>query len=281
MTNFTVADATCIACGQCVRDCLPGALQMQDERPVMADEARCMRCLHCLAVCPTGAVSMLGHSPEQSTPLKGRWPTPEQVGALIKGRRSVRRYKQENVDPALLRQVLDVTAHAPTGTNSRKLLVTVIDDKAVMDAFRREVYERLDAKKKAGTLPDMHRRDFFELAPLLWREKGRDMIFRNAPHAVLVSCDKQASCVDQDPLIYLSYYELAAQSAGLGTLWCGLLYWALQLMLPELLPRVGIPDTHQLGYAMLFGYPDVHYARTVERGPAEVHRLRWPAGAGQ
>ena len=29
-----------------------------------------------------------------------------------------------------------------------------------------------------------------------------------------------------------------AQSAGLGTVWCGLLYWCLRLVLPDLLPRL-------------------------------------------
>ena len=43
-----------------------------------------------------------------------------------------------------------------------------------------------------------------------------------------------------------------AQARGIGTLWCGLLYWCLRDVLPDFLPRLGIPDTHQLGYAMLF-----------------------------
>lgn len=84
-----------------------------------------------------------------------------------------------------------------------------------------------------------------------------------------------APCREQDSLIYLSYFELMAQSAGLGTVWCGLLYWCLRLVLPELLPRLGIPETHELGYAMLFGSPAVHYMRTAEHGPAEIHRVVW------
>ena len=276
MLHFTVDKELCVSCGACAEDCLPQAIQMEGEYPSIPNEEHCMRCLHCLAVCPTGAISILGHDPAESEPLKGRLPAPEQVATLMKGRRSVRRYKQENVDPALLRRVLDVAAHAPTGVNARQLWVTVIDDTASMDAFRKEVYQRLEDLVRENRMPENPRRQFFSSAPELWR-KGLDPIFRHAPHCVLVSNAKDAPYREQDSLIYLSYFELMAQSGGLGTVWCGLLYWCLRLVLPELIPRLGIPETHELGYAMLFGSPAVQYQRTAERGPADVHRVIWPA----
>ena len=276
MLHFTVDKELCVSGGACAEDCLPQAIQMEGEYPSIPNEEHCMRCLHCLAVCPTGAISILGHDPAESEPLKGRLPAPEQVATLMKGRRSVRRYKQENVDPALLRRVLDVAAHAPTGVNARQLWVTVIDDTASMDAFRKEVYQRLEDLVRENRMPENPRRQFFSSAPELWR-KGLDPIFRHAPHCVLVSNAKDAPCREQDSLIYLSYFELMAQSGGLGTVWCGLLYWCLRLVLPELIPRLGIPETHELGYAMLFGSPAVQYQRTAERGPADVHRVIWPA----
>ena len=276
MLHFTVDKELCVSCGACAEDCLPQAIQMEGEYPSIPNEEHCMRCLHCLAVCPTGAISILGHDPAESEPLKGRLPAPEQVATLMKGRRSVRRYKQENVDPALLRRVLDVAAHAPTGVNARQLWVTVIDDTASMDAFRKEVYQRLEDLVRENRMPENPRRQFFSSAPELWR-KGLDPIFRHAPHCVLVSNAKDAPCREQDSLIYLSYFELMAQSGGLGTVWCGLLYWCLRLVLPELIPRLGIPETHELGYAMLFGSPAVQYQRTAERGPADVPRVIWPA----
>ena len=90
---------------------------------------------------------------------------------------------------------------------------------------------------------------------------------------MIVANAKNATCVEQDPLIYLSYFELMAQARGIGTLWCGLLYWCLRDVLPDFLPRLGIPDTHQLGYAMLFGYPSINYRRTVETRSALVRPL--------
>ena len=109
----------------------------------------------------------------------------------------------------------------------------------------------------------------------MWKEEKRDLIFRNAPHFLLVSNSAEASCVAQDPFIFLSYFELMAQTKGVGTVWCGLLYWALKDLMPDLLPRLGIPDNYTLGYAMLFGYPAFSYYRTVERDSAPINMVDW------
>ncbi len=274
MIDFKVDESLCVSCGACVKDCLHQALRM-DMYPVMVDEGHCIRCQHCLAVCPTGAVSIMGTAASDCTPLAGNIPEPRQLDTLFKGRRSVRHYKRENVSPALLQELLDSAAYAPTGSNAQNLLVSVVDDIAAMDAFREAVYLRLDELAETGAMPDCQRRAFFLSAGKLWKAGGWDGIFRSAPHCVIVANAKNATCVEQDPLIYLSYFELMAQARGIGTLWCGLLYWCLRDVLPDFLPRLGIPDTHQLGYAMLFGYPSINYRRTVEARSALVRHIGW------
>lgn len=160
MTDFRLDKDLCVSCGACVRDCLHGCLRME-QYPVLADERQCLRCQHCLAVCPTGAISIFGRDPAASVPLEGRFPDPAALDALMRGRRSVRRYRQENVDPELLREVLESAAHAPTGGNKRKLVVSVVDDIAVRDAFREEVYRRLAWLVAEGAMPQTPRPGFF------------------------------------------------------------------------------------------------------------------------
>ena len=106
------------------------------------------------------------------------------------------------------------------------------------------------------------------------RRKTRPHLQKRAA-LLLISNDNDASCVLQDPFIFLSYFELMAQNSGVGTLWCGLLYWALKDILPDLLPKLGIPENHTLGYAMLFGYPAFSYYRTVERDTAPINVVNW------
>ena len=179
MIDFKVDESLCVSCGACVKDCLHQALRM-DTYPVMVDEGHCIRCQHCLAVCPTGAVSIMGTAASDCTPLAGNIPEPRQLDTLFKGRRSVRHYKRENVSPALLQELLDSAAYAPTGSNAQNLLVSVVDDIAAMDALREAVYLRLDELAETGAMPDCQRRAFFLSAGKLWKAGGWDGIFRSA-----------------------------------------------------------------------------------------------------
>lgn len=58
-----------------------------------------------------------------------------------------------------------------------------------------------------------------------------------------------------------------AHSMGLGTVWLGLLKWALNGYFPELATKLGIPEDHEIGYCMAIGEPAVQYHRTVQRTP--------------
>jgi len=267
MKNFIIDKELCIKCGLCAKDCPTSALTM-DEFPVLNEDV-CFGCGHCLAVCPTGALSILGKCPAESTPLGENLPSAEQMEMLIKGRRSIRHYLDENVDSESIQKLLDTASHAPTGGNAQSVQFTVIDNKDTMNAFRKEFYEKF-----ANVLPEKipegdHMLEFLALAVNKYKENGTDIILRKAPHMVITSCPKDAPCPEADVHIAMTYLELMAQSMGLGTLWDGLMKAAL-LNLPGLLVRLGIPEDHELGYVMLLGKPAVKYKRTIERGSANV-----------
>lgn len=268
MLQFVVSSDLCTQCGECVLDCPARIIEMSDgNAPVVLpeNEAECMQCQHCLTVCPTGAISILGHDPRMSVPLDAEHlPTLDQVSVLVRGRRSVRRYKDENVDPALLERLLADAANAPTGVNARKLTFHLIDDKEVQARFRQRALERIIAADRAGSLPESAR--YLKRIVTLWESEGRDLLFRGAPHALIVTAPPDAPCPEQDVVIALAYFELLAQSAGLGTVWWGMLSWVLET-LPDLKELLGIPADHKY-YAMLFGVPSYRYARTAQRDDA-------------
>jgi nitroreductase/NAD-dependent dihydropyrimidine dehydrogenase PreA subunit len=272
MFNFRVDEVRCIQCGECAADCPAGVIAM-DGFPKFNEDGGCFRCQHCLAICPTGAVSILGKDPDQSQPLAGTFPSPDQMEALIKGRRSVRRYSDEDVAPALIDEILDIVCYAPTGVNAQGVLFTVVKERTVMNALRQEVMGRLGRLKESGGLPDGFIGQYMGWAVKVWSEEGRDIIFRGAPHLLVTSAPKESPCPGQDTLIALTTFQLMAHSHGLGTVWDGLFMMAHSLC-PELTGRLGIPDSHLVGYAMAFGKPAVTYQRTVQRGPAQVNVVR-------
>ncbi len=114
-------------------------------------------------------------------------------------------------------------------------------------------------------------REFFTDIYRAWEEKGIDTLFRGAPHLLVTSAPQGVATPVQDCLIAMTTFELFAHTLGVGTVWDGLAKWAIADLMPEFRNRLGIPDDHVIGYAMAFGKPAVHYARTAQHGPAEIH----------
>jgi nitroreductase/Pyruvate/2-oxoacid:ferredoxin oxidoreductase delta subunit len=272
MLQFTVDSTRCTHCGLCASDCISRIIQQSgDSLPTIAaeQEEQCMQCQHCLAICPSAAISIFGKNPDQSISLSAsNMPSFDQMTQLIRGRRSVRHYRDENVDLDLIQQLLTTVANAPTGVNERELTFSVIDDKDIMHQLQTKVYTGLVDAAAANRIPD--RLAYMRTAAALPEEQATKLIFRTAPHALFVSAPPDAPCGREDIALTLAYFELLAQSAGLGTVWWGMVSLVLAV-LPELKAALGIPSNH-LYYGMLFGKPVIQFARTVQRDEAAVIR---------
>ncbi|NLW82479.1 MAG: 4Fe-4S binding protein [Desulfovibrionales bacterium] len=270
MLAFHIDETRCIQCGECVADCPVSVIVMDQGLPAVPvhRESLCIGCQHCLAVCPTGALSILDKDPDASQEIMPF--APDAMENLIKSRRSVRRYRKDAVAPETIQRLMHVIAHAPTGKNERKVRFTLVDDPAVMDLIRLQTIEGIRMAAAEDALPESMA--FFAkfVEPF---ERGRDIIYRWAPHMLIASSPSDATSAEADPFIALSYFELMAHSLGLGTVWCGFARWALQSVVPELGRKLGVPREHRSMYVMMFGYPAVRYARTVQRDVQDVHRV--------
>jgi Fe-S-cluster-containing hydrogenase component 2 len=272
MINLRIDEKNCIQCGECAEDCPYGVLSLDEGYPaVVADrEERCIACQHCFTVCPTGALSIFGLDPEDSIALDGTLPTFRQLATLMKGRRSVRHYLDEAVDSSDITELLEVVANGPTGVNNRQLLFTVVEDQSTIASLRKETIEGIRRVDEQGGLPKGL--EFFS-GIVEAADRGEDILFRNAPHLLIVSSPADGPSPEQDCLIALSYFELLAAASGLGTVWNGLCNGALTQIVPEFLEQLKVPGNHTIGYMMSFGKPAVKYHRTVQRGNARINRV--------
>ena len=258
-------DEKCIKCGKCINDCLAKALTFDENKNIIFDEKKCIKCQHCLAICPVGALSIDGKNPENSETPNTK-AEPEKVLSLIKNRRSFRKYKHENLDTETMNKLKNMLHWTPTGVNNHSLHFAFIDDVEVMDDFRNYANGKLvdflnsAAIKNIKTKFDRYKNAFL---------RGDDVIFRGAPHMVVVSSPINAPCADIDPTIALSYFELYAQSMGIGTVWCGLAY-KLFKMFPDLCEYIEIPEGYKVGYVMLFGPADIEYPRATQPEPFKI-----------
>ena len=272
MLNFLVNQATCTKCGDCVTDCPARIITMRKGAPPvisLENETNCYKCQHCLSICPTASISILGYDPKNSLPLTGNLPDSTQMELLIKGRRAVRQYKPENLDPKVMKQLLDVACYAPTGRNSRQVRFTVVNDREKLIVIRDEIMKKLVRISNEEGFPAGM--EFFSSFVRQWETDKTDFIFRGAPHFIVVSAPREIPTPVEDCLIALTTFELYAQTLGVGTVWDGLAKYVINDLLPEFKTRLGIPEDHLFGYAMAFGKPAVQYSRTTQHEPAGVH----------
>jgi nitroreductase len=225
-------------------------------------EKGCITCGHCVAACPTAALSHVRMKPEACEPLDSGWRlTPEQVGQLIKGRRSIRNFRPEPLTPDLIADLLDIVRHAPTGMNSQTVAWKVILDEQEVQFLSLAVVEWL------RTLGD----DFpYSVKGMLkaW-EMGRDPILRKAPALIIAHGAADDPMVSASATIALATLDLAALPFGLGTCWAGFLAMA-SASSPGVATALGLPPGHRMHGGLMIGYPEFEYARIPTRNPARV-----------
>ena len=273
MIDFKVDEGKCIECGLCAQECPVGIIQLKPKPFIReAKEKLCMECQHCLAVCPTAAVSILGKKPEDSVSAKGEFPGVEAMGRLIKTRRSIRKYKKENIEKETIYNLINTAAYAPTGHNSNSVRFAVVDNLEDMDKVRNSVYDSIKAISESGKLSANY--TFMASYQKVWENKGVDIIFRGAPHMIISSAPKSNTSPVADSIVALTYFELLANSMGIGTLWNGMIKWSIEDIDPTLKLELGIPEDHVIGYIMLFGKSAVKYARGIQNGEAQVKRIK-------
>ena len=270
--NFKIDKEKCIHCGLCAQDCSPKIIEFDNENfPSIKPENEqfCMKCQHCLAICPVGAISILDKNPENSE-LCNNYPQSEQLLNLIKSRKSFRNYRQENLDSDTMQKLKNMLKYAPTGRNVHKLHFSTIENIEVMEDFKELTYKKVK-KLLATPCGNLISKKFNRYKKAI--ENGNDILFRGAPHLIVVSAPQEESCADQDGIIALSYLELYAQSLGVGTVWCGLVQYCLKAF-PELCKYLGIPKDYRPIYVMLFGPTNLKYTRSVQPNEYKIVSIK-------
>lgn len=273
MLDFKIDEAKCTQCGLCSKECPTLIIDSKNGIPAIKEgkEKNCIRCQHCLAICPTGALSIFGKNPEDSIPVTSQIPSADDMERLILTRRSVRKFKQEVVKAETIELLLKSASHAPTGHNKNQVLLSLTHTREEMDKVRQMVY---DAIKQANEKEPLEASlSMYAAIQKMWETKGIDLIFRDAPHLIIATAPEKNSNGVADCVISLSYFELLANTMGIGTLWNGFLKAVMEQIAPELKTAFGIPEDHRIGYIMVYGLPAVKYARSIQSDGLHLNNI--------
>ena len=271
MSLFVVDEEKCVLCGVCVAACPAGLVRISSAHPVPmpADGAveACFDCGHCVAACPDGALSHRAATPERCLPIREKLRIgPEQVGQLMRSRRSVRNYEARAVARETISKLLDIARFAPSGCNTQPVHWLVIYD---MGQVRQITGMVVDGLRNLLTQdPGSATRDVLARLVKAW-DDGADVVSRGTPHLIVAHAPQANPMAPSACIIAQTYLELAASAFGLGACWMGLVDMTANTW-PPLRQFLGLPEGHVVLGTMAVGHPKFQYARIPPRQALQV-----------
>ncbi|MBW2148854.1 MAG: nitroreductase family protein [Deltaproteobacteria bacterium] len=287
-----IDERTCKRCGQCTSICPGEVLTMKDGSVRIRGDSPfgCIACGHCMMVCPEDSVRVTGRgiSPEDLLlmPSSEERATVDELGALMRARRSVRRFKEKEVEPELLDRIVDMAASGPMGIPPWDVgCVTVRGQDKVRELADEIIkgYEKFLKIFKPWVFTLMHpfvrqatyQRFKYFIRPLAetyvgCHHEGRDVLFYDAPAVMVFHYSPYADLADAT--IACVYAMLASESLGLGNTIIGGAAPILQRN-KALCQRLGIPEGNTPAIALILGYPATKFRRAIRRSFAAVNTI--------
>ncbi|KMT21958.1 nitroreductase family protein [Clostridium cylindrosporum] len=262
----------CIGCKQCVRDCFPGDIKVDNGKAEIRNVA-CFKCGHCIAVCPTGAISTDDYKMEDVVEYNEEKFNIDSDTLLnfIKFRRSIRHFKDKDVEKEKLEKIIEAGRFTQTGSNSQGVSYVVVKDK--LEDLKEIVLRRLSILGEE-ILNNLNSETIkYKRYAMMWQQmykdykenpKAGDKVFFNAPAVILVISDSPV-----DAALASSNMELMTNALGLGTFFSGFLVRAA-IDNQELVDLLGLKPSDKIVTSMVIGYPDIKFKRTVPRKDASI-----------
>jgi len=162
---------------------------------------------------------------------------------VIKGRRSIRKYRKKQIDDSDIQTILDCAIHAPNAMNQQKWHFTVIQNKEILNRMVDIIKENIMNSGIEFLIGKASEADYHT--------------FYHAPTVVLVTGDEKARLIEFDCGAAAQNIALAAKSLNIGS--CvmtssGFLFASEKGN--QLKNELGIPNGYKHVCAVSLGYQD-------------------------
>jgi nitroreductase/NAD-dependent dihydropyrimidine dehydrogenase PreA subunit len=291
--RIEIDESSCEQCGLCAGICPAENLIFEDGRVEVFRNSPfgCIACGHCMMVCPQGSIRVTGRGlcPEDLMPL----PPPEeratadQLEALFRSRRSIRQFREREVEAGLLERIVGMASSGPMGIPPWDVGITVVCGREKVQEVAAEIvrgYEKFIGTFKPWMLPllrpfmgrasyEQFRTFILPLGKLYVesRREGKDMLFYDAPAVLIFHHSPYADLADAT--IACTYAMLAAESLGLGNTMIGGAPPILERN-RNLSRRLGIPEGNRPALSLIVGYPAAKFRHSIRRSFAAVNTVQ-------
>jgi nitroreductase len=226
-----------------------------------------------VAICPAVAISNTRMDASGFNDMADPGITIDNFTSLTRNRRSIRRFKAEPVKKEHLDALLGCVRYIPTGSNKQGLEYHVVTDPRVLQNIKEFMAGKFKLTNKLAKMfrVFVSKAERVRLQQLVdtWNS-GADTFLRNAPCLLVIHSPRNYFGITSwDAGIASHNIDLAAQTLGVATLLNGF-YVTTCRIFKKLKTISGLPKSTHVLAAMLLGYPDVKYRRTVDRRPLKI-----------
>lgn len=164
-------------------------------------------------------------------------------------RRSIRRFKKDQLTKEELDTILLAATYAPSGSNSQSWLFTVVQNEGLLLELNKCVSESVKKISFDDNYPAKN-------AAKKRAEDGTFMMYYNAPTLIIVSNLRDYTNNRADSACALENIFLSANSLGIGSCWINQINWVCdEEPTRSMLRRLEIPDSHIVCGSAALGYP--------------------------
>ncbi|NLO98409.1 MAG: nitroreductase [Peptococcaceae bacterium] len=276
----------CTGCGKCVEDCFPRDIEITGNKARIKNIS-CLKCGHCIAICPANAVYSDEYDMKEviNYEQKDFAIEAERLLKFIKFRRTIRQFKDRDVEEEKLLKIIEAGRFTPTGSNLQDVSYIIVkkrlpelkemalstlkqlgesyllssDPRALglqnlaepLTASQQALYKRY-AQKWVGMYEE------YKADPRV------DRLFFNAPAIIVVTAQAAISGG-----LASATMELMANALGLGVLFSGYFVRAARAN-KEIRKFLEVKEGKEIVSCLVTGYPKVRYLRTVPRRKADI-----------
>ncbi|MBO8462491.1 MAG: nitroreductase family protein [Firmicutes bacterium] len=267
----------CIGCTLCKQDCIVSDIEMVDGKSYIRNKT-CIKCGHCIAICPVKAISCDDEKEYAMDEVieyeKEKFDIdPETLMNFMKFRRSVRLFKEDDIEEEKIQKIIEAGKYTQTASNMQDVSYVIVKDK--LQEVRKMVLETLNAMADKMLADENTPKQFITYA-YMWKQMyqdfienpdGKDKLFFKAPVLLIVKANRTINGA-----LAASKMELMVNALGLGTYFSGFLEKALSVN-PKIGELLKVEEGEEVAACMLIGYPKVKYKRTVPRKDVKVTRI--------